>query len=192
MAFVAIRRFGTSVLQGSFGRLRYAGSCCDESSRCKIASCQRPLSFLPSSQQASGQFLVLPMPKLSHNMYDGTVAKWMVKDGTAVPQYGLLFEVETDNLVEDAYKLDDFAGTVSMLIESQEDGFIAKILIPEGRKVKVGTPIALWCEYAEDMQKAKDFTCPTDNVYDDSQPEVKVLEWQSYLKTSSKEGSGCM
>jgi pyruvate/2-oxoglutarate dehydrogenase complex dihydrolipoamide acyltransferase (E2) component len=109
--------------------------------------------------------------------------------------------VSTDTLVEEAYKVDDFAGTVTLLIESQEEGLLTHILVPEGQQVPVGTPIAIINEEAgsasqQQQQQGKaasqSYTCPSSNVYDSQQPSVRVLEWQSYLKDSSKApGSDC-
>lgn len=53
---------------------------------------------------------MVPLPKLSHEMAAGRVARWLVKEGDPVRQYDLLCEVATDSLVEEAYRMDDFAG----------------------------------------------------------------------------------
>jgi hypothetical protein len=114
-------------------------------------------------------------------------------------------QVSTDSLVEEAYKVGDFAGTVTLLVESQEDGVLAHILVPEGQQVPIGTPIAIINEDAaaapqqqqqQQQQQSRaegpGYTCPTSNVYDPQQPSVRVLEWQSYLKDSTKPaGSDC-
>jgi pyruvate dehydrogenase E2 component (dihydrolipoamide acetyltransferase) len=72
----------------------------------------------------------LKMPALSPTMEEGTLAKWLVKEGDAVKSGDILAEIETDK--------------ATMEFEAVDEGTIAKILIPEGSDgVKVGTPIAL-------------------------------------------------
>src|ERR671920_1481179 len=72
----------------------------------------------------------LKMPALSPTMEEGTLAKWLVKEGDAVSSGDILAEIETDK--------------ATMEFEAVDEGTIAKILVPEGTDgVKVGQPIAL-------------------------------------------------
>ena len=72
----------------------------------------------------------LKMPALSPTMEEGTLAKWLVKEGDTVASGDLLAEIETDK--------------ATMEFEAVDEGTIAKILVPEGTdEVKVGTVIAL-------------------------------------------------
>jgi pyruvate/2-oxoglutarate dehydrogenase complex dihydrolipoamide acyltransferase (E2) component len=80
-----------------------------------------------------------------------------------------------------------------MLLESQEDeGVLAAILQPEGAALAVGTPIAVFAPEGSDPGAAAAWRPPSSDVYDDRQPTVGVLEWQSYLKESQKKDGGCM
>ncbi|GLC33451.1 hypothetical protein PLESTM_000072600 [Pleodorina starrii] len=101
---------------------------------------------------ADQRAIVLPMPKLSHSMTHGRVLKWHVSEGSPVAVYDVIATVETETLVEEAYRLDQFAGKVSLLVESQEEGFVARLLAAEGEEVPVGRPIALLCEDADEVQ----------------------------------------
>jgi hypothetical protein len=47
-------------------------------------------------------------------------------------------QVTTDSLVEDAYKVDAFAGAVTLLLETQEDATLAAVLVAEGQEVPIG------------------------------------------------------
>jgi pyruvate dehydrogenase E1 component beta subunit len=82
----------------------------------------------------------LKMPALSPTMEEGTLAKWLVKEGDTVASGDILAEIETDK--------------ATMEFEAVDEGTIAKILVPEGTdEVKVGTVIAL---IAGDEEEASD------------------------------------
>ena len=71
----------------------------------------------------------ITMPKLSDTMEEGTLLKWFKKEGDYVQQGEALFEVETDKAV--------------MEVEAFTSGVLSQILVQEGEKVPVGTPIAI-------------------------------------------------
>jgi pyruvate dehydrogenase E1 component beta subunit len=72
----------------------------------------------------------LKMPALSPTMEEGTLAKWLVKEGDKVTSGTLLAEIETDK--------------ATMEFEAIDEGVVQKILVPEGTdEVKVGTVIAI-------------------------------------------------
>jgi pyruvate dehydrogenase E1 component beta subunit len=72
----------------------------------------------------------LKMPALSPTMEEGTLAKWLVKEGDTVASGDILAEIETDK--------------ATMEFEAIDEGVISSILIPGGTEnVKVGTVIAL-------------------------------------------------
>jgi len=83
----------------------------------------------------------LKMPALSPTMEEGTLAKWLVKEGDVVAAGDVLAEIETDK--------------ATMEFEAVDEGTVAKILIAEGTdEVKVGTVIALIAEEGEDAGAA--------------------------------------
>lgn len=151
----------------------------------------RTISSSHSSQTPPSDSYVVPMPKLSHRMTTGRIVKWLKRPGDKVEQYDILFEVSTNELVEEVFKVDAFAASVSLLVESQEEGYLAKILVEESDKdLRVGLPIALFVESEEGLKEAaalpSQWMPETTNVYDDNQPQANVLPWQSYLKESSR------
>jgi pyruvate dehydrogenase E1 component beta subunit len=78
------------------------------------------------------------MPALSPTMEEGTLAKWLVKEGDSVKSGDIIAEIETDK--------------ATMEFEAVDDGVIGKILIPAGTEgVKVNTAIALLGELGEAM-----------------------------------------
>ncbi len=81
------------------------------------------------------------MPALSPTMEEGTLAKWLVKEGDTVASGDVIAEIETDK--------------ATMEFEAVDEGVIGKILVAEGTEgVKVNTPIAIIGEEGEDMSAA--------------------------------------
>ena len=77
------------------------------------------------------------MPALSPTMEEGTLAKWLVKEGDTVSSGDIMAEIETDK--------------ATMEFEAVDEGVVGKILIEEGTEgVKVNTPIAVLLEEGED------------------------------------------
>ena len=78
------------------------------------------------------------MPALSPTMEEGTLAKWLVKEGDEVTSGMILAEIETDK--------------ATMEFEAVDEGTVGKILVPEGTEgVKVNTPIAVLVEAGEEV-----------------------------------------
>jgi pyruvate dehydrogenase E2 component (dihydrolipoamide acetyltransferase) len=76
------------------------------------------------------------MPALSPTMEEGTLAKWLLKEGDKVSAGAVMAEIETDK--------------ATMEFEAVEEGVLGKILVPEGSEgVKVNTPIAVLLEEGE-------------------------------------------
>src|SRR4051795_4910358 len=81
----------------------------------------------------------LKMPALSPTMEEGTLAKWLVKEGDEVKSGDILAEIETDK--------------ATMEFEAVDEGKIAKILVAEGTDgVKVGAPIAIMAGEGESVE----------------------------------------
>ena len=89
----------------------------------------------------------LKMPALSPTMEEGTLAKWLVKEGDTVSSGDILAEIETDK--------------ATMEFEAVDEGTISKILIAEGTdNVKVGAVIALIAGEGEDASAAEAAPAP--------------------------------
>ena len=79
----------------------------------------------------------LKMPALSPTMEEGTLAKWLKKEGDSVASGDILAEIETDK--------------ATMEFEAVDEGVISKIVVPEGSDgVKVGAVIAIMAAEGED------------------------------------------
>jgi pyruvate dehydrogenase E2 component (dihydrolipoamide acetyltransferase) len=84
------------------------------------------------------------MPALSPTMEEGTLAKWLVKEGDSVTSGQVLCEIETDK--------------ATMEFEAVDEGVIGKLLVAAGTEgVKVNAPIAV---LLEDGEQASDMTTP--------------------------------
>ena len=79
----------------------------------------------------------IKMPALSPTMEEGTLAKWLVKQGDTVKSGDILAEIETDK--------------ATMEFEAVDEGTVSKILVAEGTdEVKVGTVIMMLTGEGED------------------------------------------
>jgi pyruvate dehydrogenase E2 component (dihydrolipoamide acetyltransferase) len=84
------------------------------------------------------------MPALSPTMSEGNLAKWRKNVGDKVEAGDVLAEVETDKATVD--------------FESVEEGYIAKIFVPDGsNQVPVGKLVAILAESEADIAAFKDF-----------------------------------
>lgn len=83
----------------------------------------------------------ITMPQLSDTMSEGTLVKWLKKEGDKVKEGDAVAEVETDKAV--------------MPMESFDSGTLAVQMVKEGEKVKVGTAIALIARAGEDVEAVR-------------------------------------
>ena len=87
------------------------------------------------------------MPALSPTMEEGTLAKWLVKEGDTVSSGDVMCEIETDK--------------ATMEFEAVDEGVIGKILIDGGTEgVKVNTPIAVLLEEGESADDIAEASAP--------------------------------
>ena len=101
------------------------------------------------------------MPALSPTMEEGTLAKWLVKEGDTVSSGDLLAEIETDK--------------ATMEFEAVDEGVIGKILIAEGAEgVKVNTVIAVLLEEGESADDIGSTSAPVPAAAADEAPVAAV------------------
>ena len=93
------------------------------------------------------------MPALSPTMEEGTLSKWLVKEGDKVESGDLIAEIETDK--------------ATMEVEAIEDGIIGKILVSEGQEsIKVNSPIAILLSEGENLSE--------NEISTDTNKEIKI------------------
>ena len=81
------------------------------------------------------------MPALSPTMEEGTLAKWLVKEGDTVSSGDIIAEIETDK--------------ATMEVEAVDEGVVAKLMVAEGAEgVAVNAVIAVLAEEGEDASTA--------------------------------------
>ncbi|GLQ19388.1 pyruvate dehydrogenase complex E1 component subunit beta [Algimonas porphyrae] len=96
----------------------------------------------------------IQMPALSPTMEEGTLAKWMVKEGDTVQSGDILAEIETDK--------------ATMEVEAVDEGTIGKLLVAEGSEgVKVGAVIA---QLLEEGESSDDLSAPAPDDAGDDKP----------------------
>ena len=110
------------------------------------------------------------MPALSPTMEEGTLAKWLVKEGDRIKSGDLIAEIETDK--------------ATMEFEAVDEGIIGKLLVSEGSEgVKVNSPIAIVLDDDEDL-KVNEIAKPVMEA-ELANPEV-ITEEILEIKTPSK------
>jgi len=88
--------------------------------------------------------IAITMPALSPTMTEGTLAKWLVKEGDTVGPGDVIAEIETDK--------------ATMEVEAVDEGTVGRLLVPEGTEgVAVNLPIAVLLEEGEDASALDGF-----------------------------------
>ena len=82
------------------------------------------------------------MPALSPTMEEGTLARWLVKEGDRISSGDLIAEIETDK--------------ATMEFEAVDEGIVGKLLVSEGSEgVKVNSPIAIILDDGEQLEASE-------------------------------------
>jgi pyruvate dehydrogenase E2 component (dihydrolipoyllysine-residue acetyltransferase) len=79
------------------------------------------------------------MPRLSDTMEEGTIGRWLVKEGDAVHEGDVVAEIETDK--------------ATMEYQAYADGTVLRILVPDGGTAPLGAPIAIIGEPGEQTEQ---------------------------------------
>ncbi|QDZ17674.1 dihydrolipoamide acetyltransferase [Chloropicon primus] len=113
----------------------------------------------------------LTMPSLSPTMEKGNLSKWIKAEGDSVAAGDVVAEIETDK--------------ATMEMDSQEEGFLAKVLVPGGSSdIAVGTPIAILAEEEEDVPKFANYATEAGAASDEAEADSRV-ETQAAPATTS-------
>ena len=111
------------------------------------------------------------MPALSPTMEEGTLSKWLVKEGDNVVSGDLIAEIETDK--------------ATMEVETIEDGIVGKLLVQEGEEaIKVNSVIAILIEEGETL-KSNETPLPTNELKSKASSNIN-LEIKLDNSTNSK------
>ncbi|MFL2627189.1 MAG: dihydrolipoamide acetyltransferase family protein [Dehalococcoidia bacterium] len=110
------------------------------------------------------------MPQMGYDMKEGTLVRWLVKEGSSLKRGDPIAEIETDKAVVE--------------IESYFTGFIGKILINEGESAEVGSSIAV---VVKDMNEAIGDSSNTTNTT--TKEPIPKVEDKNTSKTTPVEQS---
>ena len=88
----------------------------------------------------------IEMPKLSDTMTEGTVVRWLKKEGDEIEIGDIIAEIETDK--------------ATMEMEAFDEGTLSQISVPEGGKAPVGSVIAVLLEDGEDAGESTSAAAP--------------------------------
>lgn len=119
----------------------------------------------------------LNMPKLSPTMEEGTIVKWHKKEGDPIKAGDLLFEVATDKATVEHNALDD--------------GYLRKILVPEGSVAKINQPVAVLTESADESIEGfePEGTAPEKEEKAEESPDGEKEPPKEEKKVAAKEGA---
>ncbi|MDI6694353.1 MAG: dihydrolipoamide acetyltransferase family protein [Anaerolineales bacterium] len=82
---------------------------------------------------------VVTMPKLGFDMAEGTLVRWLIQEGQTIKKGAIIAEIETDK--------------ATVEVESNYDGVVARLLVPQGEIVPVNTPIAIIAAPGEKVEE---------------------------------------
>ena len=115
------------------------------------------------------------MLALSPTMEEGTINRWLKKEGDAVAQGEVICEVETDKATMD--------------YESVNQGTLLKILVPGGGKAKVGDAIAVVGKAGEDIGPLVSATAPAAPTRSSPASGMPMVDVDSFMDASGGAGA---
>lgn len=89
---------------------------------------------------------IIEMPKLSDTMTEGTLVKWLKKEGDKVANGDILAEIETDK--------------ATMEMAAFDEGILGKIYVPAGSKALLGAALGVIIEEGEAVPEAPAAAAP--------------------------------
>lgn len=114
---------------------------------CKLSTISHHIKRSISTDKKLPPHDLLKMPALSPTMSQGNIGQWSKAEGDKVEPGDVLVEIETDKATMD--------------MECQQDGYLAKILIPSGVKdVPVGRPLLVIVSKKEDLPLFSSYEAP--------------------------------
>ncbi|MCY4032039.1 MAG: pyruvate dehydrogenase complex dihydrolipoamide acetyltransferase [Hyphomicrobiales bacterium] len=119
--------------------------------------------------------ITLKLPALSPTMTEGTVSKWLVKEGDNVSPGDILAEIETDK--------------ATMEMEAVDSGTIGKILVAAGTSAPVHTPIAVLLEEGESEANVSAEETPAEAKTEKTEKTKKAEEKKPEQKKESKKAA---
>jgi pyruvate dehydrogenase E2 component (dihydrolipoamide acetyltransferase) len=117
------------------------------------------------------------MPALSPTMTEGTLSRWLKKEGENVHAGDVIAEIETDK--------------ATMEVEAVDEGVLGKILIADGtQNVKVNEPIAILVDEGEAVPAAAPASAPQPAAAPPASPKPSTAAGAAPPKTTPQAGNG--
>ncbi|KAI9474057.1 MAG: hypothetical protein EXX96DRAFT_580456 [Benjaminiella poitrasii] len=135
----------------------------------QLANATKTIKLGFHSSASSSAITRFNLPAMSPTMTEGTIHKWMVKEGDSFSSGDVLLELETDKAQID--------------VEATEDGVLAKIILSEGKKSPVNSLIALLAEEGDDISNVE---IPAEEQQQQASSSVEVKKENDTADTTSK------
>eukprot|EP01025_Chloroclados_australasicus_P035098 TRINITY_DN35832_c0_g1_i1.p1 TRINITY_DN35832_c0_g1~~TRINITY_DN35832_c0_g1_i1.p1 ORF type:complete len:149 (+),score=20.48 TRINITY_DN35832_c0_g1_i1:66-449(+) len=122
-------------------------------------------------------------------MKSGSVEHWHKAEGDMIEEEDLLFDVSSDNVIEDGYQAAGSKSAMTMQVECHDDAVLARLLEPSGsgKRLQVGHPLAVLCESESDIQTVRDLI---DQGEDVDKLSTRDAVWQAYVKAEEGQLTG--
>lgn len=114
------------------------------------------------------------MPKLGFDMAEGTLVRWIKKEGEMVNKGEVLAEIETDK--------------ATVEVESSASGVLRKLLVDEGTVVPINTPIAVVGTADEKIEEATEQEIKNIKKEAESKQSIETLAAAADLKPAQGKG----
>lgn len=126
---------------------------------------------------------LMPMPRLSPSMTRGKLVRWNINEGQPLPESGMdtICDVQPSNLTMDS----EDGNSHILEIECHEEGFLARILLPEGSEVEPDEAIAVICENESDIELVYHAYSPTEISSSRLIVPPATFAWQAFLSSKS-------
>ncbi|MEA2452085.1 MAG: hypothetical protein QOG04_795 [Actinomycetota bacterium] len=118
----------------------------------------------------------IKMPQLGETVVEGTITKWLKKEGDTISEDELLVEISTDK--------------VDSEVPSSASGVIEKILVQEGETVNVGTPLAIVGEGGESSGEASEPEAEAKEEAPQAEAKEEPKEEEAEAKTEERQAAG--
>ena len=147
------------------------------------------------SAAALPSYKLMPLPRLSPTMRNGTIVRWALSEGDELPSAGseVAVEVQANGLTEEWSAPPGTSSSPVMEVEIHEEGYVAKLLVHEGETANPDEAIAVIVETEQGVAPIQAAFSPGGLHYSPSLPTVEpaTFAWQAYLRSDQVGPAQC-